>query len=35
MLTLFLTKVLKICDGEMTASSINAARKSGDLPAEK
>jgi hypothetical protein len=32
--TLFLTKALKTYDGEKAASSINAARKSGYLPAE-
>jgi hypothetical protein len=30
--TLFLTKVLKTCDGEKTASSTNVAGKSGYLP---
>jgi hypothetical protein len=32
--TLFLTKVLKIYDGEKTASSTSAAGESGYLPAK-
>jgi hypothetical protein len=35
MLTLFLTKVPKIYDGEKTASSTNVAEKSGHLSANK
>jgi hypothetical protein len=33
--TLFLTKALKIYNGEKTASSTNVAGKSGYLPAKK